>query len=114
MVIALLIVCLYLSLVKTITYRIGGNHLEIKMLGLNVRKFALSNIEKVSKKRTAPAEFWCNTLHTKHKVLVLHLKKGFLRQVMISPENRYIFRSQLEETIGSGPDEQIGATHLTD
>lgn len=106
---AIVTVLMYIGMVRKINYRIGDDYLYITFLGLAFRRFRLSNIEKVSKKRTAAAEYWCNTLHTSHKVLVIHLKSGLFRQVMITPDNRYIFRTRLEDRIVNKANKELEA-----
>jgi hypothetical protein len=55
----------------------------------------------VSKRRPKGlAENWCNTIHPSHRMLVLHLNRGLRRNLIITPRNRYVFRTEIEKLLG--------------
>jgi hypothetical protein len=77
-------------------YRIVDQHLEIRWLSWRLRRFPLSDIEGVSKYQNSWAEHWENTWRPAHKRLVIHRRKGWPRDVIITPSYRYEFMRELE------------------
>ena len=89
----------FVFLLKGVQYRIGRSKLRICVWGLKLRSIAYEDIEQVSKTRSRPAENWGTTLQFGHRQLVICRKTGFLREVIITPQMRYVFRNDLEEAI---------------
>jgi hypothetical protein len=82
-----------------IRYRIGKNSLQILLFGLPVRWISLNNIEEVSKKHTPWAEQWWNTWKPHRRRLLIHRRKGVLKNVVITPKYRYQFKAELERAM---------------
>jgi hypothetical protein len=61
-----------------------------------VRRFPLSEIASISKHPGGWAEHWENTWRSKHRCLVLHRHRGWLKNVIVTPDFRYEFWSELE------------------
>src|SRR5215831_7533026 len=103
---ALLTVFFFVWLVSRIRYRIGSRHVKVLLFGLVIRRVALISIDAVSKRRGQGwTEYWWCTLRPKHRVLVLRRKRGLFRNFVITPKNRYIFRTDLERAI-----QRVGGT----
>jgi len=97
---ALVAALLFVWLVTRIRYRIGSRHVKVLLFGLCIRRVALTNIESVSKRRgDGFAEHWWSTLHPKHRVLVLRRCRGLCRNFVITPKNRYVFKTDLERAL---------------
>jgi hypothetical protein len=87
-------------LVTYINYRVGSRHVKITLFGLCFRRIPLSHIASVSKRRgSGLAENWWNTLHPSHRTLVIRRHRGWPRNVVITPKNRYIFKAELEKAL---------------
>jgi hypothetical protein len=82
-----------------LNYRIIDGHVEIRWLSLRLRRFPLADIEGISKYRHAWAEHWENTWRPAHKRLVIHRRRGWLRDIVITPSYRYEFMRELEALI---------------
>src|SRR5438094_3968103 len=94
----LLLLCFLFSWVVThIHYRITSRHVKITLFGVCLRRVRLSNIASVSKRRTDGwAEKWWSTLRPNHRSLVIRRKRGLVRNIIITPRNRYVFKAELE------------------
>lgn len=96
LVVGLVLLWLYLQL----RYCITPQHLQILLFGRVVREFPLTEIEAVTKRKpTGRAEHWYNTLRPAHRCLLIRRSRGWSRNVMISPRNRYVFKADLERAI---------------
>jgi hypothetical protein len=84
---------------RNLRYNIGKAHLRISLLGIPLRKIKLEKISRITKSRTSPAENWSNTFKSSHRQLVIHRKGGLFKQLIITPRQRYIFKTTLEEAI---------------
>jgi hypothetical protein len=81
-------------------YRIGRDHLKISVLGITLRRVALSDIKRISKRHPGGfAEYWYSTTRPKHRTLALQLNSGLRKTIMITPRNRYIFMTDLQNAI---------------
>jgi len=91
--------CLVCLLMWSIRYRLTSRHLVILCLGVPVRRFALKDMTSVSKRRRFRAEHWISTFRLKHRKLVIRRDRGWFREIVITPEYRYVFRRELEEAV---------------
>lgn len=84
-----------------IQYRIGSKHLKISCLGLVLRRIDLTDIKRISKRKPSDsfAEYWYSTTRPKHRTLAIQRNTGFRKTVMITPRNRYVFMSDLQNAI---------------
>jgi len=80
-------------------YRIGRDHVRVLWFGLCVRRIRLADIETISKRPQGWAEHWENTWRPSHRTLVIHRRRGWLKAVIITPEYRYAFWTELEKAI---------------
>ncbi len=88
------------GLMTRIRYRVGSRHVKVLLFGLCIRRVALKNIESVSKRPGEGwAERWCCTLRPKHRMLVIRKKRGVFKNFIITPKNRYVFRSNIERAL---------------
>jgi hypothetical protein len=93
-------ILLFLWLLTRIRYRIGSRHVKVLLFGLCIRRIALTSIEGVSKRRGEGwAEHWSSTLHPKHRTLVIRRSRGLCKNFIITPKNRYIFKTDLERAL---------------
>lgn len=106
-----------LGLMTRIRYRVGSRHVKVRLFGLCIRRVALKNIESVSKRPgDGWAERWYCTLRPKHRMLVIRKKRGLFKNFIITPKNRYVFRSNIERAMrraglatDASPDEGLEA-----
>jgi hypothetical protein len=83
-----------------IHFRIGSRHLKVLMFGVPIRRIALANIAYVSKREPKGfAERWYSTLKTSHRLLTIERKRGLIRHVCITPQNRYVFLADLKSAV---------------
>lgn len=87
---------------RQLRYRINLTHFEVLLFGLPLRRVRLEHIRSVSKRRPEGlSEYWYNTLHPSHRRLVIRLSRGLRRNLVISPRNRYILKTDLEHAVAS-------------
>lgn len=79
------------------TYRVTETHLQIRVFGIPIRRIALQRIRRYVRERDMLAELWVNRLMPGRRTLVIELKDGLFRQVVISPRLPYVFRHELSE-----------------
>jgi hypothetical protein len=84
-------------------YVITDRCLKVTLFGISLRRINLSDIECVSKRRSGPAEKWHNTLRPSHRVLVVRRRHGWFKDFVITPKNRYVFKTELEAAMGRLP-----------
>jgi hypothetical protein len=83
-----------------IRYRVSRHHLEINLFGLPLRRIKLVDIRRVAK-RSAPwrCERWPNALFSHKRRLLVERASGSPKYILITPEYRYEFKSELEQAI---------------
>jgi hypothetical protein len=93
-------ILLFVGMLTRLRYRIGSRHVKVLLFGICIRRVALANIEAVSK-RPGPgwSEYWLSTTHPKHRLLVIRRRRGLFRNFLITPRNRYVFKTDLERAI---------------
>ena len=79
------------------TYRVTETHLQIRVFGIPIRRIALARIRRYVRERDFPCELWVNRLMPGRRTLVIELKDGLFRHVVISPRLPYVFRHELSE-----------------
>jgi hypothetical protein len=100
--VAFLVVLLFLiGLVTQIQYRVTSRHLEVRLGGICLRRLDLADIDRVSKRRASFCEAWPNTLQTRKRVLVIRRRSGRVREFLITPEQRYVFRHRLKIAVAA-------------
>jgi hypothetical protein len=83
-----------------IHFRIGSRHLKVLLFGVPIRRLSLANIAYVSKREPKGfAERWYSTLKTSHRLLTVERKRGIIRNVCITPQNRYVFLADLKSAV---------------
>jgi|ERR1044071_1972944 hypothetical protein len=87
---------LAIVLVRQLRYAVTARHLQVRLFGFCVRRIPFSEIVRVSKRQTRRAEKWCNTLRGSHRMLVIRRRRGWFRDFIITPKNRYVFKAELE------------------
>jgi hypothetical protein len=86
--------------VSRIRYRIGSKHVRVNLFGVTIRRISIESIESVSKRRgNGLAEHWWSTFKPKHRMLVLRRWRGICRDFVITPKNRYVFKTDLERAM---------------
>jgi hypothetical protein len=91
----------FILLALRLRYAITDRHLKVTLFGLCLRRVRLSDVEHVSKRQTHPAEKWYNTLRPAHRMLVIRRRRGWLKDFIITPKNRYVFKAELERALGN-------------
>src|SRR5436309_3490386 len=94
---------LFILLALQLRYSITARHLKVMLFGLCIRRIKISDIEYVSKRQTSRAEKWFNTLHPAHRVLVIHRRRGWFKDFVITPKNRYVCKAELERAMANLP-----------
>ncbi len=96
----LLLTFLFVWCVGRVYYQITSRHVRVMLFGLCLRRIPLSHIESVSKKRgKGLAENWWSTLSPNHRSLIIRRKRGLVKNVVLTPRNRYVFKSELEQAV---------------
>jgi hypothetical protein len=89
-------VIVVLAIYRT-TYRVTETHLVIRVFGIPVRKIALRRIRRYVPDHGLFSELWVNRLMPGRRKLVLELRDGLLRHVVLSPRLPFVFRHELSE-----------------
>jgi hypothetical protein len=115
-----LILLLLLAWIATrIRYRITHSHLQVLLFGLPLRRIPLGQITGISKRRPNTwswSERWYNTTKAAHRALVIRRSKGIFKNLVITPKNRYVFKTDLEramQNLNSPPEAQIHRVSIT-
>jgi hypothetical protein len=96
----LALVAFLIFLLTRVNYRVGPKHLKVTVLGIPVRRIRLDNIRNIHTRKTRFAEKWHNTLQPRHdRVLVIEKRHGWFRHFEITPEQRYVFKAELDRAI---------------
>lgn len=103
-----LAVIIFLPLaISQIAYRITRRALEVTFCGFCIRRLPLEDIRYVSKHRWEQAEYWPNVLFPRKRVLVIRRRTGRRRDFVITPEQRYVFKANLEQAISDYRKEDV-------
>src|SRR5712671_3284295 len=92
---------LFILLALQLQYVITQHHLKVVLFGLCIRRIRISDIDYVSKRQAKWAEKWYNTLHPTHRILVIHRRRGWLKDFVITPRNRYVCKAELERVLAN-------------
>lgn len=96
---AFLLLFLYWCM-RQMHFRIGSRHLKVMLFGIAIRKLDLTDIAYVSKREPkGPAERWYSSFKTSHRLLVIERKSGLRKYFCITPQNRYVFLSDLKNAV---------------
>ncbi len=91
---------LWIIIKSQMTYDIGRRHLKIKIIGIPMRRFLLTNIERVGKKELGVTqERWHNSWGVSHRQVVIRKRQGWPRELSVTPSQRYVFITELEQAI---------------
>jgi hypothetical protein len=97
---AVLLLLLLWWCMRQIHFRIGSRHLKVMLFGMAIRRISLTDIAYVSKREPkGAAERWYSTLKTTHRLLVIERKTGLRKYFCITPQNRYVFLSDLKSAV---------------
>jgi hypothetical protein len=87
-------------LLTRINYRVGPKHLKVTLLGVPIRRIRLDNIRALHTRRPRLAEKWHNMLFpTMDRILVIEKRRGLIKRLVITPEQRYVFKAELDRAI---------------
>jgi hypothetical protein len=96
------LLCIWL--LTRLRYHLTPRHVKITLLGLCLRRIRLEDIESVSKRRSGGwAENWSSTFRPNHRMLVIRCHRGLRKNIVITPKNRYIFKTDLERALKAQP-----------
>lgn len=87
----------FVSLVGTIHYRITAEALEIYTLGMVARRIPLLDIEEVHRRGALLHENWSGPRFW--NAVTIRRRHGFLKSVVISPDDPDRFAEQLAELV---------------
>lgn len=96
----LVFVAILVLLVKSVSYRIGSKHLLLTVAGIPIRWVRLDNIRNIHTRRTRLAEKWHNKFFSKNdRILVIVKRRGLIKNIEMTPEQRYVFKAELDRAI---------------
>jgi hypothetical protein len=101
---SILWVVLLLWLITRIRYTIDDQHVRVMLMGLTLRKVALSDIESVDTSAPLWNEHWCNTYWPWGRTVRIRRKTGLIRNFVITPANRGAFVEELRGRLGRTPE----------
>src|SRR5213593_1547309 len=87
------------ALACRLRYVLTGRHLKVTLFGVCLRRLRLEDIDSVSKRQARWAEKWYNTLKPSHRILVIRRRRGWFKEFIITPKNRYVFKAELEQAL---------------
>jgi hypothetical protein len=113
----LILLLLLVWMASFIRYRITHSHLQVLLFGIPLRRIPLGQITGISKRRPNNwSERWYNTTNFSHRILVIRRSKGIFKNLVITPKNRYVFKTDLEramQNLNSPPDAQLQRVSIT-
>ncbi len=81
-------------------YRIGRTHVKVRLFGVPLRRIALAEIVRVSKRDPRGlSENWCSTWKRSHRLITIQRSRGWWRYVCLTPKNRYVFMTDLKNAV---------------
>jgi hypothetical protein len=83
--------------VTTVRYQITPRHLRVSWMGMPVRWVRLDDIRHVGTRPVAWAERWPNVLFGSRRTLVIRRRRGFCKNLLITPSYPYEFKTSLEQ-----------------
>ena len=87
------------AVASQLRYVLTERHLKVTLFGLGLRRIRLADIDSVSKRQAHRAEKWYNTLKPSHRILVIRRRRGWFKDFIITPRNRYVFKAELEQAL---------------
>lgn len=94
-----LVILAFIS-IKRIGYRIGKKYFMVTLYGIPVRWISFDNIRTIHPHRTRFSEKWRNQIFSSNdRVLTIAKRTGILKHLEISPEQRYVFKAELDRAI---------------
>jgi len=87
------------ALASQLRYVLTERHLKVTLFGLCLRRIRLRDIDSVSKRQAHWAEKWYCTLKPSHRMLVIRRRRGWFKDFIITPKNRYVFKAELEQAL---------------
>lgn len=94
------IIAILFWLKTRLEYRIGRTHLKVRLFGIPLRRIALADISRVSKREPRGlSENWCSTWKTSHRLITIQRSRGWWRYICITPKNRYVFMTDLKNAV---------------
>lgn len=93
------LILVYLVAIPLIRYRITAQWLLITLLGVPLRWVSLRNIRFISDHAKEACEPWPNTHSPKTRMLIVRKRRGLFRNLMITPQKRFVFKAELEKAI---------------
>ena len=92
------LVCVWIR--SRLRYQVTPHSFKITLFGLRLRRIPLDAIERVSTRRSRRGvENWSNSFRLAHRILVVRLKPPARRDILITPPQRYVFKTELEEAL---------------
>ena len=96
----LALIAFLVFLLLQVRYRIGPKHFKVMILGIPVRRVRLDNIRNLSTRPVWFGEKWHNLLFPRlDRILVIQKKRGLLKNFVVTPENRFVFKTELDRAI---------------
>jgi hypothetical protein len=89
----------YLVIIPLIRYRITSRWLLITLFGVPLRWVSLKNIRFITDHCKEAAEHWPNTHNPTTRTLVIRKRRGLFRNLVITPQKRFVFKAELEKAI---------------
>ncbi len=91
---------LWVILKSQMSYDIGRRYLKIVILGVPVRRILLVDIERVGKKELGSVqERWHNSWVANHRQVLVRKRRGWPRELSVTPSQRYVFITELEQAV---------------
>lgn len=82
-------------------YQITSTHLQVVLFGIPLRRISLKDIESVSRHGSTWGEHWWNTYNSFRRILIIRRRSGLMKNFIITPLHRYVFRADLEKAIAA-------------
>lgn len=99
---------LFAWVITRLRYRVSERHLEVRLFGVPLRRLALKEMISVTKRGEGWSESWPNCFQPQHRRLIIRRSRGLFKSFLITPQNRYIFKTELERAIKKvNPDYQV-------
>ena len=94
------LIALGVFLLLRINYRVGAKYFIVTLLGIPIRWVRLDNIRSIHPLHVRFSEKWHNKIfHKNDRILVIQKRRGLLKHLEITPEQRFVFKAELDRAI---------------
>ncbi len=98
--IAILVAVVFILWLPTrIDYRVTARDFRITLLGIPLRRIPIGDIDHITTHHERWAEQWWNTCQPLRRRLMIVRRRGWIRNLVVTPRYRYELKAALEKAM---------------